>query len=188
MTDTQDYYALFGIRRNASPDEIRQAYFKAARRLHPDRNVAPGETELFLGAQEAYDVLSNPQKRAKYDASLPPEKAQAILLDQKVFFSRKAVLRLSEQQIIYILLEFSIPSDKKESSAPPLNLCLVLDRSTSMQGKKLDAVKATAIRILHKLKPQDFFSVVAFSDRAEIIIPATQTGSPHPNVESLWWD
>jgi Ca-activated chloride channel family protein len=175
MTDTQDYYALFGIRRNASPDEIRQAYFKAARRLHPDRNVAPGETELFLGAQEAYDVLSNPQKRAKYDASLPPEKAQAILLDQKVFFSRKAVLRLSEQQIIYILLEFSIPSDKKESSAPPLNLCLVLDRSTSMQGKKLDAVKATAIRILHKLKPQDFFSVVAFSDRAEIIIPATRS-------------
>jgi Ca-activated chloride channel homolog len=173
MADNQDYYALFGLRRNASPDEIRQAYFKAARRLHPDRNVAPGETEMFLGVQEAYEVLSNPQRRAKYDAVLPAEKPPSPLLEQNVFFSRKALLRMEEPQIIYVLLDFSIPSDKKEASAPPLNLCLVLDHSTSMQGKNLDAIKATAIRILHKLKPQDYFSAVAFSDRAETIIQAT---------------
>jgi Ca-activated chloride channel family protein len=56
---------------------------------------------------------------------------------------------------------------------PPLNLCLVLDRSTSMQGSNMYVVKDTAIRIMHKLKPEDMFSVVAFSDRAETIIPAT---------------
>ena len=175
MKDNQDYYTLFGLRRNASPDEIRQAYFKAARRLHPDKNIAPGETELFLGVQEAYEVLSNQKKREKYDASLPPEEASALLLEQKVLFSRKSLLRSDEPQIIYILLEFSIPSDTKISPAPPLNLCLVLDRSTSMQGSNLDIVKATAIRILHKLKPQDYFSVVTFSDRAETIIPATHS-------------
>jgi Ca-activated chloride channel family protein len=173
MVNMQDYYALLGLRRNASPEEIRQAYFEAARHLHPDKNIAPGETELFLGVQEAYEVLSNLKKRVRYDASLPPEKTLESLLEQKIFFSRKSLLRLDEPQIIYIILEFSVPPNMEVRPAPPLNLCLVLDRSTSMQGSNMDVVKATAIRIMHKLKPQDLFSVVAFSDRAETLISAT---------------
>ena len=169
----QDYYSLLGLRRNASPDEIRQAYFEAARHLHPDKNIAPGETELFLGAQEAYEVLSNLKKRARYDETLPPEKAPKILLEQKIFFSRQGLMRLDEPQIIYVMMEFSVPSTTEKHPEPPLNLCLVLDRSTSMQGSNMDVVKATAIRIMSKLKPEDIFSVVAFSDRAETLIPAT---------------
>jgi Ca-activated chloride channel family protein len=175
MTNKQDLYALLGLTRNASSEEIRQAYFEAARRLHPDKNLAPGETELFLGAQEAYEVLSNPKKRAKYDATLPPEKAQEILLNQKTLFSRGSLLRLDEPQIIYALMEFSIPPGLNAHPAPSLNLCLVLDRSTSMQGSKMDVVKATAIQIMRKLRSQDLFSVVTFSDRAEILIPATRS-------------
>ncbi len=171
--DKQDYYTILGLRRNASPEEIRQAYFEAARHLHPDKNIAPGETELFLGVQEAYEVLSNLKKRARYDETLPPEKIRKVLLEQKIFFSRQGLLKLDEQQIIYIIIEFSIPTDAEKRPEPPLNLCLVLDRSTSMQGSNMDVVKDTAIRIMHKLKPQDMFSVVAFSDRAETIIPAT---------------
>jgi len=169
----QDYYTILGLRRNASPEEIRQAYFEAARHLHPDKNIAPGETELFLGVQEAYEVLSNLKKRARYDESLPPEKTPQVLLEQKIFFSRQGLLRLDEPQIIYIIIEFSIPTDMKKRPEPPLNLCLVLDRSTSMQGSNMEVVKDTAIRIMHKLKPQDMFSVVAFSDRAETVISAT---------------
>ena len=175
MANKQDYYVVFGIRRDASPEEIRQAYFMAARRLHPDRNLAPGETELFLEVQEAYEVLSNPKKRARYDASLPPEKDPSLILKQKVLFSRRCLLHLNEPQIIYILLEFGVPADANKRPAPPLNLCMVLDRSTSMQGENLDMVKATAIQIMHKLRPQDFFSLVSFSDRAETIIPATRS-------------
>jgi len=62
MAHKKDYYAILGISRNASPEEIRQAYFDAARRLHPDKNVAPGETELFIEVQEAYETLANPKK------------------------------------------------------------------------------------------------------------------------------
>lgn len=69
--DKQDYYSILGLRRNATPEEIRQAYFDAARHLHPDKNIAPGETELFLGVQEAYEVLSNLKRRARYDEFLP---------------------------------------------------------------------------------------------------------------------
>lgn len=175
MAIKQDYYALLGIERDASPEEIRKAYFLAARRLHPDKNLAPGETEMFLDVQEAYEVLSNIKRRASYDASLPPKKEKLLLLKQKVLFSRRSLLHLSEPQIIYILLEFSVPADAIRQAAPPLNLCLVLDHSTSMQGKNLETLKATSIQIMHKLQPQDFFSVVAFSDRAETLIPAIQS-------------
>ena len=58
-----DYYAILGILRNATEEEIKSAYFEAARKLHPDRNEAPGETELFLQVQQAYEVLSNPKRR-----------------------------------------------------------------------------------------------------------------------------
>ena len=172
MDQKQDYYALLGLRRDATPDEIRQAYFDAARRLHPDKNLAPGETEMFLDVQEAYEVLSNNKKRLRYDVSLPPEKVPELLLEQKVFFSRQNLLHLAEPQIIYVILDFSPPADVEKRPSPPLNLCLVLDRSTSMQGKNMDTVKETAIRIMHKLRPVDYFSVVAFSDRAETLISA----------------
>jgi Ca-activated chloride channel family protein len=128
-----------------------------------------------LGIQGAYEVLSNPQKRAKYDASLPPEKAPEFLLDQKILFSRQCLSRSNEPQVIYVMLEFSVPAGLKTRPAPPLNLCLVLDRSTSMQGRNMDVVKATAVQIMRQLKPQDIFSVVTFSDRAETIIPATHS-------------
>ncbi len=74
--------------------------------------------------------------------------------------------------MIYVLLEVSPREEKESLPTPPLNICLVLDRSTSMQGDKMDMVKATAIQLLRGLRPQDVLSVVTFSDRAEVIVPA----------------
>ena len=62
-TDNQDYYSLLGLTR-ATIEDIRRAYFDAAQKLHPDKNTAAGETELFLDIQQAYEVLSNPKRRA----------------------------------------------------------------------------------------------------------------------------
>jgi len=67
-TSTQDYYGALGISRSASKEEIRKAYRKLARKHHPDLN--PGDKaaeERFKRVQEAYDVLSDPKKRAMYD-------------------------------------------------------------------------------------------------------------------------
>lgn len=64
----KDYYKILGIARDASPDDIKKAHRKLARKYHPDLN--PGNKaseERFKEIQEAYDILSDPDKRAKYD-------------------------------------------------------------------------------------------------------------------------
>ncbi len=168
----QDYYSLLGLPRDASPEEIKRAYFEAAQKLHPDKNTAAGETELFLGVQQAYETLSNPKRRAQYDATLPPEQKVILPYQYSVIYSRPNMIRLEEPQMLYIILDLETPAEARATPAPPLNVCLVLDRSTSMQGEKMDMVKATAIQVLRNLRPQDILSVVTFSDRAEVIIPA----------------
>ena len=172
MLPKQDYYALLGVTRDASQEEIKRAYFEAAQKFHPDKNTAAGETELFLGVQQAYEVLSNPKRRTQYDATLPPKKNLLLPYTHKILYSRPNLVRLDEPQMLYFILELGTPPEARESPSPPLNVCLVLDRSTSMQGEKMDMVKATAIQVLRNLRPQDILSVVTFSDRAEVIIPA----------------
>ena len=169
----QDYYSILGLSRNASQEDIKRAYFSAAQKLHPDKNTAAGETELFLGAQQAYEVLSNPKRREQYDATLPPEEKIILPYSYRILFSRPNLVQLDEPQMIYIILELDAPAEAKQSPAPPLNVCLVLDRSTSMRGEKMDLVKAAASQVLRNLRPQDILSVVAFSDRAEVVIPAS---------------
>ena len=173
MLPKQDYYSLLGLKRDASQEEIKRAYYEAAQKLHPDKNTAAGETELFLGVQQAYEVLSNTARRKLYDATLPPEEKLILPYTHHVMYSRPNLVHLDEEQMLYFILELGAPDEARASPSPPLNVCLVLDRSTSMRGEKMDIVKATAIQVLRNLRPQDILSVVTFSDRAEVIIPAS---------------
>jgi Ca-activated chloride channel family protein len=173
LSGQQDYYSLLGILRDASAEEIRRAYLAAARRLHPDKNVLAGETELFLGIQQAYEVLSNPRRRALYDATLPPGWSAPAPVQCTMEYSRPNLVHLDESQLLYTLLTVA-PSDLHEGvPATPLNICLVLDRSTSMQGEKMDVAKAAAGRILRMLRPEDLFGLVVFGDRAEVMLPSS---------------
>jgi len=67
-TEEQDYYEILGVPRDADAKTIKDAYHRLAMKWHPDRSKAPDADERFKEIAKAYAVLSDPKKRAKYDA------------------------------------------------------------------------------------------------------------------------
>jgi hypothetical protein len=64
----KDYYAILGVPRHVTPEQIKEAYWSLAKEYHPDKNPSPEAEERFKLINEAYQVLSDPAKRAEYDA------------------------------------------------------------------------------------------------------------------------
>ena len=67
VSDTSDFYTLLGVARDASADDIKRAYRSKAREHHPDVSDSHDAEDLFKSVNEAYEVLSDPQKREMYD-------------------------------------------------------------------------------------------------------------------------
>src|SRR4030042_5787059 len=94
-----DYYTILGVLRQSSQEEIKRAYIEAAQRYHPDKNLAVGDTEVFLDIQQAYELLSNPKRRSQYDATLPPEIEPHPVLKHSLAFSRAGLADITAPQL-----------------------------------------------------------------------------------------
>ena len=176
MTQELDFYTLLGVPRNASVEEIRRAYREAALRLHPDKNTGPGDTELFLKVNKAYEILSDLDQRTVYDKSLVEHDVELTARSSfraGVIQSRRKLLQLDEPQVHYLLLDVQ-PNADLPTIRPPINLALVLDRSTSMRGARLDQLRSAVIKILQSTEHGDSTSIVTFSDRAEVVVSPDQ--------------
>lgn len=172
MRTGSNYYRILGVPLDASPEEIRRAYHAAARQYHPDKNKDPHSQTQFLGIQEAYEVLSDSVKRAEYDAELP-QFTQDPHVDLNVIYSRSKLYLVDEPQLVYVFVRLTCQAQQKDTEASPRFITLVADRSTSMQDERMDMVKSNIARLIKNLQPRDIISVVAFSDRAEVVIPPT---------------
>ncbi len=178
MSNLQDFYAILGLRSDASPDDIRQAYRTAARRLHPDVNPHPGAAIQFRDITGAHGTLSDPLARSQYDVRWQQLFASdRKYFDLKVTPSKTVLKTLAEPQVVYLLIELLptkavVPQAQPSSTNTPLNLTIVIDHSTSMNGVRLERTKIAAHQIIDHLSEQDILSVVAFSDRAEVLVKA----------------
>ncbi len=177
------HYAILDIPIDASQDEIRAAYHLAARKFHPDTNQNLGSSDSFYKAQKAYDILSSPKLKTEYDATLPDEEIQNPGFVIKVVQSKSKISPSKEPQLVYALVDVGAKPVSQKSYQRPLNLTLVLDRSTSMNGERMDMVKENAIRLIRQLGEDDIISVVTFSDRAEVLLPPSRN-SDFPIMES----
>jgi Ca-activated chloride channel family protein len=98
--------------------------------------------------------------------------------------SRSLLPAGNEPQLVYVLLEMNAQGAVSELPKLPLNLCLVLDRSSSMRGERLRQVKDAAGRIVDLLREDDYFSLVTFNDRAEVVV-ASQRARNKPDLKRM---
>lgn len=188
MSGEMNPYDILGIPASASADDIKAAYRRLARRLHPDAN--PGSTAAASQFQDitlAYELLLDPLRRKSFDESLNSPRSQ----DDRYFTlqvtpSKRSIMPLPEAQVIYLLGEiFPDPraAGQEQRRESKMNLTLVLDHSNSMSGTRIEKVKIAARQIIDTMSERDILSVVVFNDRAEVIIPAT-TVSDKPALKA----
>ncbi|MDX9865647.1 MAG: VWA domain-containing protein [Anaerolineaceae bacterium] len=167
-----DHYRTLGINKDATKNEIRDAYSIAARNYQDAVDADSGAQEEFQRLQEAYEILSDPVKRQLYDASQEREDEE-ILVEVDTIYSSETLVRLDEPQRVYAMVTIRCKSSANGYQRTPANICLVVDRSTSMKENRLEIMKRNILNIFDRLSSDDVFSLITFNDRAEVVIPST---------------
>ncbi len=182
MPDKTDFYDRLNIGTGASEEAIKKAYRLAVRKTHPDVNRNEGATQLFLDIQEAYKILSDPNRKGAYDdgrGSLGTPPAVQTTIE----FSQDTLIRLDEPQIVYTMIDIVSTLAEKDTTDLPLNISFVLDNSTSMDGARMDILKRATKEIIQELNEDDIISVISFNDHAEVLL-SSQSHPPIAHVES----
>ena len=164
----ETYYTILGVPKSASLDDIQDAFAILAGTF--PENAEINANPEYAKVMQAYEVLSDKDRRSIYDSLLVETTPPAI--EANVQISRAKMKTADSAQLFYLLVEITPPTHVIRARRP-LNLCLVLDRSTSMQGSRLESLKTAVYHIIDKLAPDDLISIISYSDRAETVVEAT---------------
>jgi curved DNA-binding protein len=137
-----DYYEFLQISPNAEPDTIHRVYRFLATRLHPD-NPVTGDAQQFLLLKQAYDVLSNPERRAEYDGARKNEVSQPVPLSTWIDFMDNMEGELNRRLAVLAVLYFQ----RRTNPYKPEVSFLDLERR---MGFPRDYLEFTAWYLLHK--------------------------------------
>jgi Ca-activated chloride channel family protein len=202
-----NFYAILGVAPGATVEEIKLAFRRLARQHHPDmRPNDPDAATHFRLIYQAYKVLTTPEQRARYDQTRAQEQSgrqrqvgptltrpykweewdwdaesarYSPSLELRCSLSQNQVATLPTEQLIYVLTELVPVSGGQTLSSLPLNLCIAVDRSSSMRGEKLSAVKNALRQLIERLDPEDILALVAFDNHPEIMVRAERHQFPH---------
>ena len=171
----ESYYSILGVTSSATPELIRQAYIDLAKKYHPDSSLGSKDSDTFIIIQKAYAVLSDPKTRKKYDESTKSTVSARPPIEINWLLSKEEIPNISESQVVYGKLDIQFTGNQEDFKSPPSHLCIVLDRSTSMKGERLDTVRENLRQLIGALRDVDLISIVTFNDKAEILVAPTST-------------
>lgn len=166
-----NYYNLLELPFDATQEEIRKAYFDLAKKFHPDINTEGENKEKFIQIQRAYEVLSDSKKREEYNLIFKENKDKEANVQVNAYYSRSSIPLISEKQFFYLLLDIFSTEKNDDGDLPLINLSIVIDKSTSMQGEILENLKSEIESLIRLLRDEDTVSIVAFSDKAQVVVP-----------------
>ena len=167
----RDLYAVLGVSHTASQRAIKRAYRQLALQFHPDSSSEEASADRFREIEAAYEVLRDPARRQKYDQDLiDSTSGNEKLLELDILMSQHVLPVIDGEQMFYVLAQIR-GVGRDEGQRLPLNLCLVIDRSTSMAGSRLESVKSSIHHLVSELDAEDTLGIVSFSDRAEVLMP-----------------
>lgn len=161
MVVVADHYAVLGVSRTADRAQIKDAYRRNARRLHPDVNPDPWAAERFKEMTHAYEVLSNETRRAEYD-SLPPGQptAQPASPDDSSFLyiCKNVLASLRQQQEVQRYARYQVRSTVYSIAGDILEKSLT-DYESALRNPRIQAhrpvVIAVADRFLQTIDPNE---------------------------------
>lgn len=109
--------------------------------------------------------------------TLPQRQTSALRLN--ILDSSRQLTASDDPQVAYLLLQLRPPAAANiAEGSRPLNLAIVIDRSTSMEGERLETIKRAANLVVDKLSNQDHLAIIAYNDRADVVVPAGPVRKP----------